>query len=51
VKKRPASEKPEAIRQALTEYFNKLDEQQFRRAGIRFLEKQSEGLENARRIK
>jgi Arc/MetJ-type ribon-helix-helix transcriptional regulator len=30
--------KPEAIRQALIEYFNKLDEQQLRRARLRFLE-------------
>ena len=33
--------KPEAIRQALTEYFNKLDEQQLRRARLRLLEKES----------
>jgi hypothetical protein len=33
--------KPEAIRQALTEYFNKLDEQQLRRARLRLLEKGS----------
>lgn len=30
--------KPEAIRQALIEYFNKLDEQQLRRARLRFLD-------------
>jgi Arc/MetJ-type ribon-helix-helix transcriptional regulator len=30
--------KPEAIRQALIEYFNKLDEQQLRSARLRFLE-------------
>ena len=29
--------KPEAIRQALMEYFNKLDEQQLRRARLRLL--------------
>ena len=33
--------KPEAIRQALTEYFNKLDEQQLRRVRLRLLEKES----------
>jgi metal-responsive CopG/Arc/MetJ family transcriptional regulator len=33
--------KPEAIRQALTEYFNKLDEQQLRRARLRLLEKET----------
>jgi len=33
--------KPEAIRQALSEYFNKLDEQQLRRARLRLLEKES----------
>jgi metal-responsive CopG/Arc/MetJ family transcriptional regulator len=33
--------KPEAIRQALMEYFNKLDEQQLRRARLKLLEKQS----------
>jgi Arc/MetJ-type ribon-helix-helix transcriptional regulator len=33
--------KPEAIRQALTEYFNRLDEQQLRRARLRLLEKES----------
>jgi metal-responsive CopG/Arc/MetJ family transcriptional regulator len=33
--------KPEAIRQALTEYFNKLDEQQYRRVRLRLLEKES----------
>ena len=32
--------KPEAIRQALTEYFNRLDEQQLRRARLRLLEKE-----------
>jgi hypothetical protein len=31
---------PEATRQALREYFNKLDEQQLRRARLRLLEKQ-----------
>jgi Arc/MetJ-type ribon-helix-helix transcriptional regulator len=42
--------KPEAIRQALTEYFNKLDEQQLRRARLRLLEEQQTGgSENARR--
>ena|GEM_PF-3171752 len=33
--------KPEAIRQALMEYFNKLDEQQLRHARLRLLEKES----------
>jgi Arc/MetJ-type ribon-helix-helix transcriptional regulator len=33
--------KPEAIRQALTEYFNKLDEQQYRRARLKLLEKET----------
>ena len=33
--------KPEAIRQALTEYFNKLDEQQLRRARLKLLEKET----------
>ena len=33
--------KPEAIRQALTEYFKKLDEQQLRRARLRVLERES----------
>jgi metal-responsive CopG/Arc/MetJ family transcriptional regulator len=33
--------KPEAIRQALIEYFNRLDEQQLRRARLRLLEKES----------
>lgn len=33
--------KPEAIRQALNEYFNRLDEQQFRRARLKLLEKES----------
>ena len=33
--------KPEAIRQALTEYFNKLDEQRLRRARLRLLEKET----------
>jgi Arc/MetJ-type ribon-helix-helix transcriptional regulator len=33
--------KPEAIRQALTEYFNRLDEQQLRRARLRLLERES----------
>jgi hypothetical protein len=31
--------KPEATRQALIEYFNKLDEQQLRRAGLSFWKK------------
>jgi metal-responsive CopG/Arc/MetJ family transcriptional regulator len=33
--------KPEAIRQALTEYFNKLDEQHLRLARLRLLEKET----------
>jgi metal-responsive CopG/Arc/MetJ family transcriptional regulator len=33
--------KPEAIGQALTEYFNKLDEQQYRRARLKLLEKET----------
>jgi metal-responsive CopG/Arc/MetJ family transcriptional regulator len=33
--------KPEAIMQALTEYFNKLDKQQLRRARLRLLEKET----------
>ena len=33
--------KPEAIRQALMEYFNKLDEQQLRHARLRLLDKAS----------
>jgi Arc/MetJ-type ribon-helix-helix transcriptional regulator len=33
--------KPEAIRQALTEYFSKLDEQQLRRARLKLLEKET----------
>ena len=33
--------KPEAIRQALNEYFNRLDEQQLRRARLRLLERGS----------
>jgi Arc/MetJ-type ribon-helix-helix transcriptional regulator len=46
------SSKPEAIRQALTEYFNKLDEQQYRRARLRLLEEQvGRGSENARSIR
>jgi Arc/MetJ-type ribon-helix-helix transcriptional regulator len=32
--------KPEAVRQALSEYFNKLDEQQLRHARLRLLEEQ-----------
>jgi hypothetical protein len=32
--------KPEAIRQALIEYFNKLDEQQLRRARLKLLERE-----------
>jgi Arc/MetJ-type ribon-helix-helix transcriptional regulator len=32
--------KPEAVRQALSDYFNKLDEQQLRRARLRLLEGQ-----------
>lgn len=33
--------KPEVIRQALTDYFNKLDERQLRKARLRLLEKES----------
>jgi len=33
--------KPEAILQALTEYFNRLDERQLRRARLRLLEKET----------
>jgi Arc/MetJ-type ribon-helix-helix transcriptional regulator len=33
--------KPEAIRQALMDYFSKLDEQQLRRARLKLLEKES----------
>ncbi len=41
IKRGVVGSKPEAIRQALIEYFNRLDQQQLRRARLRVLEGES----------